>query len=1136
MEGKLASILLLILLLVSTIVLAHNVQPVKSDYAWTETIYIRADGSIQPSTAPISSVDNVTYTLTDNITGNVPAFSSAISIQRDNITIDGADHTLKGTNASHSEGIYLSGRSNVTIKNMKITAFFYGIYLDSSSSNSVSGNNITANNGTGIYLYSSSNSNSVSGNNITANNGYGILLYYSPNNTVSGNNASANSLEGIYLSLSSNNTVSGNTAIANEAGIMLYSSSNNIISANNAMANVYQGIEVDSSSNNTLIGNNASTNSQYGILFDSSSNNTIYHNNFMNNTYQVSIYNSTDTWDNGYPSGGNYWSDYNGTDLHGGPHQNETGSDGIGDTPYSIDVENKDNYPLMQPWSPHYTRYSWPTFHHDESHSGYSESPAPGTNNKLWNYTTGNGVDSSPAVVGGRVYVGSGDYKVYCLDASTGAQVWNYTTGSAVYSSPAVADGRVYVGSDDYKVYCLDASTGAQVWNYTTGNYVGSSPAVSDGRVYVGSYDGRVYCLDASTGAQVWNYVTSGVVDSSPAVVGGRVYVGSYDGRVYCLDASTGAQVWNYTTGNYVGSSPAVVGGRVYVGSWDNRVYCLDASTGAQVWNYTTGSAVYSSPAVADGRVYVGSGDYKVYCLDASTGAQVWNYTTGNILASAPAVAGGRVCVSSYDGRVYCLDASTGAQVWNYTTGNYVFSSPAVADGVLYVGSGDGSVYAFGKVLRVPEDYATIQAAINAATPGATVWIAPGVYHESLVINKTITLIGKPGSEPIFNGGGSGIAITIVSSGSGSTIAGITITSWDQGILVDGANGCKIYDNIMSLINNNGVVLQGTGAVSNQVCGNMFEQDAVAIDVTSSSSSNVISQNIISLSSIGLRIETSGNTICENMISENQLGINIVNSNNNAIYHNNFMDNTIAFQLSNSTSPGNSWDNGYPSGGNYWSTWTGPDKNSGPDQNILGVSDGIVDTPYTVAVNNKDNYPLAKPFQLHNVGIATVTLGKTVVGRGYCCNITLIIVDYGLCGETFNMAIWVSQLRIDLQPVVLADRSSTEINFTWDTTGFLYGNYTVACVADVVPDETLTADNDYVFNVPVHVGVPGDVSGTTPGVYDGITNMKDIAYLVSVFNTKPSSPNWQPNADVNNDGLANMKDIAVAVYYFNQHE
>ena len=64
---------MLSLLVVSALALAYNVQPVKSDYAWTQTIYIQADGSIQPPTAPISSVDNVTYTLTDNITGNVTA-------------------------------------------------------------------------------------------------------------------------------------------------------------------------------------------------------------------------------------------------------------------------------------------------------------------------------------------------------------------------------------------------------------------------------------------------------------------------------------------------------------------------------------------------------------------------------------------------------------------------------------------------------------------------------------------------------------------------------------------------------------------------------------------------------------------------------------------------------------------------------------------------------------------------------------------------------------------------------------------------------------------------------------------------------------------------------------------------------
>jgi len=107
----------------------------------------------------------------------------------------------------------------------------------------------------------------------------------------------------------------------------------------------------------------------------------------------------------------------------------------------------------------------WPMFHHDLSHSGYSTSAAPNNNEILWNYTTitrsgtyghtVRGVFSSPAVADGKVYVGSHDDNVYCLNASTGAKIWNYTTGDNVISSPAVVDGNVYVGSDDGKVYCF---------------------------------------------------------------------------------------------------------------------------------------------------------------------------------------------------------------------------------------------------------------------------------------------------------------------------------------------------------------------------------------------------------------------------------------------------------------------------------------------------------------------------------------------------------------------------------------------------------------------------------------------------------------------------------------------------------
>jgi len=141
----------------------------------------------------------------------------------------------------------------------------------------------------------------------------------------------------------------------------------------------------------------------------------------------------------------------------------------------------------------------WPMFRHDSTHSGYSTSTAPTTNQPLWNFTTGAGVGSSPAVAGGVVFVGSDDDNVYALAASDGSFVWIYTTGDIVWSSPAVADGVVFVGSFDNNVYALNATNGDLIWSYTKGASVGSSPAVADGVVYVGAYDGNVYAFATPT-------------------------------------------------------------------------------------------------------------------------------------------------------------------------------------------------------------------------------------------------------------------------------------------------------------------------------------------------------------------------------------------------------------------------------------------------------------------------------------------------------------------------------------------------------------------------------------------------------------------------------------------------------------
>jgi len=291
---KLVSGLMLTTLLVSMLFVVFDVGVVVAP----GTIYIRADGSIDPPTANITSVDNVTYTFTSNI-------NDSIVVERDDIVVDGAGYTVQGTGAMDSKGIHLTG-SNVTIKNMTIKNFWEGISLGVSRNSVISGNNIT-NNSRGMHICGGSGNTVISGNNITNNSSFGIKLCICFNITIFGNNITNNTYDGII--------------------IIGYP--------------------------NSIFENNI-TNNKYGIsLF--SWDNVIYHNNFVNNTYQViPEFEDANVWDDGYPSGGNYWSDYNGTDLYSGSDQIEIGSDGIGDTPYIIDTNNTDRYPLMKPYGgPH---------------------------------------------------------------------------------------------------------------------------------------------------------------------------------------------------------------------------------------------------------------------------------------------------------------------------------------------------------------------------------------------------------------------------------------------------------------------------------------------------------------------------------------------------------------------------------------------------------------------------------------------------------------------------------------------------------------------------------------------------------------------------------------------------------------
>jgi parallel beta-helix repeat protein len=261
--------------------------------------------------------------------------------------------------SSVSGGIWLNGSSGNMIINNQVLKngggplglmYGEGITLVHSHGNIVSNNSISNNVVLGIVLTSSHDN--VVNHNTFRNNSDGVGIGSSAGNIVSDNVMTSNG-NGISVEGSTGNTIKHNQIFKNEIGIGIGESEMNVIRENNITENTIHGIAIaDISPNNTFVGNTVSKNLN-GIKIHYSNGSVIYHNNFIDNTKNApeDVYPNVNTWDDGYPSGGNYWSDYNGTDLFNGPYQNEAGSDGIGDTPHTLDARNEDRFPLMGPIS-----------------------------------------------------------------------------------------------------------------------------------------------------------------------------------------------------------------------------------------------------------------------------------------------------------------------------------------------------------------------------------------------------------------------------------------------------------------------------------------------------------------------------------------------------------------------------------------------------------------------------------------------------------------------------------------------------------------------------------------------------------------------------------------------------------------
>jgi eukaryotic-like serine/threonine-protein kinase len=342
---------------------------------------------------------------------------------------------------------------------------------------------------------------------------------------------------------------------------------------------------------------------------------------------------------------------------------------------------------------------NWSQFRGNQNLTGVSLGNVPNNLKQIWTFAAGDSIESSAAIVGGTVFVGSQNNELTALSLDNGAVYWKYKIDSPIgESSPAYSNGVVYVGDLGGWLHAVNATDGKKIWAFKAGNEIKSSPVVVGDRVLIGSYDQHLYCISTRNGTQLWRVRTNGPVHATPSVSGGVAYIAGCDELFRAIRIADGRQLFSVSSDAYTGASPALRGSFAYYGTFDNEVLMLDLTAHRVGWRYQHPERkfpFYSSAAVTNDRIVVGGRDKFVHGLSPD-GKAAWAFATKARVESSPAIAGGRVFIGSNDGRFYVLNLSTGALIWEFNTGAPLSASPAIGRGRIVIGAQDGKLYCFG--------------------------------------------------------------------------------------------------------------------------------------------------------------------------------------------------------------------------------------------------------------------------------------------------------------------------------------------------------------------------------------------------------------------------------------------------------
>ncbi len=191
---------------------------------------------------------------------------------------------------------------------------------------------------------------------------------------------------------------------------------------------------------------------------------------------------------------------------------------------------------------------NWSQFRGNHSLTGVSQSNVPDSLKPLWTYEAGESIESSAAIVGRTVFIGSqkGDRgELVALSLDNGNVYWKFSTDSPIgESSPAYGSGVVYIGDLGGWINAVSATDGRKLWAFKTNGEIKSSPVVVGDRVLIGSYDEHLYGLSARDGKELWRFKTNGPVHSTPAIADGMAFIAGCDELFRAIRISNGKEVF----------------------------------------------------------------------------------------------------------------------------------------------------------------------------------------------------------------------------------------------------------------------------------------------------------------------------------------------------------------------------------------------------------------------------------------------------------------------------------------------------------------------------------------------------------------------------------------------------------------